>query len=125
MPPRKRAATTKTAKAAPAKRTRRSAKAEEPEDEQPEEEEEEEEKKEEVKEEEEAVTKDNIVKKLIEADKKSKAKKVYLPDKNLPGASNYEVLSLNPPSSLHYSNTNNDNNLLIWFKRSMEIMTAC
>ena len=53
-------------------------------------EEEEEVKKEEEKVEE--ITKDNIISKLKEADKKNKKIKVYHPDKNIPGFSNYSVI---------------------------------
>jgi hypothetical protein len=42
---------------------------------------------------EEPVTKDNIISKLKEADKKSNKVKVYLPDKLVPGAASYTVNS--------------------------------
>ena len=42
-------------------------------------------------EEEEPATKDNIIAKLKAADKNDKKKRIYLPDKHLPGASSYSV----------------------------------
>jgi hypothetical protein len=42
---------------------------------------------------EEPVTKDNIISKLKEADKKSNRVKVYLPDKLVPGADSFTVNS--------------------------------
>ena len=93
MPPKKRAATT-TAKASAVvvtpvvapKRAKRGAKNKK--------EEEEEEEPEEIvvkKEEDDPVTKDNIITKLKEADKKSNKVKVYLPDKLAPLASSVSV----------------------------------
>ena len=84
MPPKKRAATTTaTSLAAPkpvvaSKRAKKSAKTE----------------AEEVVtvKVEEPVTKDNIITKLKEADKKSNKVKIYLPDKSIPGALSYTVI---------------------------------